>query len=293
MLDHRLARAEGARDGRCAALGDREERIDDALAAVHRAGRDILALVGTGDTDRPALHQAELVINALLIGQNSHGVGHDKAAALDGLQRAGHFGRDHDAVQDGAGLLYGADDVAGAQLIADRGGRDEVPLLLAVQSRDVGAAGDGVARQGAHLGQGPLNAVVDVVEHAGSEFHGHGHAGGHNGGAGAEAGGLFIYLDGSSVAGHIQDLTDQAAVAHAHNVGYVGVRETLRHDKRTGYLGNFTAHLSIFLSGSCCWGWLTAAAVSRREYWCRRHAPPPLSGHSVQAPWSLRGRESE
>ena len=53
----------------------------------------------------------------------------------------------------------------------DRGGGDEVPLLLAVERRDLDAAGDGLAGEGADLGQGTLDTVVDVFQHTGAELH--------------------------------------------------------------------------------------------------------------------------
>ena len=54
-------------DRRGAALGDGEQRVDDTLAAVHRAGRGILLAVGPRDTHRPVLDHGELVHLALVV----------------------------------------------------------------------------------------------------------------------------------------------------------------------------------------------------------------------------------
>ena len=245
VLHHGLAGAEGAGDGGGAALGDGEERVDDALAAVHGAAGHILAGVGPGNTHRPALDHGQIVELALLVPDGGDDLVHGVQAAADedhlALKSVGH----HDLVQDGAGLLDGAQHVAGGELVAHLGHGHEVPLLFPVQGLDVGAAGDAVAGEGAHLGQGALDAVIDIVQHTGSKLHGHGHTGGFHHGAGSQARGLLVDLDGSLVAGHIQDLADQALRAHAHHVGDVGVRQTLGHDKRAGYFGNSSAHFII------------------------------------------------
>ena len=185
---------------------------------------------------------------ALGINQNSDRLGDGIAAAPDALDLAAQSGRNHDLMENGAGLLDRADDIAGGELVTGLRHSDKIPLLITVQRRDVRTAGDAVAGQGAQLGQRALDSVVDIVQHAGSEFDGHRHSGGNNIGSGTKAGGFFINLDGSLVPCHIQDLTDQAAGTDAHHVRDVGIRQAFRHDKRSGYFGNFSAHLSNFLS---------------------------------------------
>ena len=109
---------------------------------------------------------------------------------------------------------------------------DKVPLLLPVQGGHVDTSGDAVPGQVTHLRQRTLDTVINVIQHAGAKLHGHGHAGGDYLGAGAKAGGLFIDLDGGLIAGHIKDLAYQPLRTHADNVGDVGVRQALGHDKR-------------------------------------------------------------
>ena len=169
-------------------------------------------------------------------------------AGLDAGDLALESGRDHDLVEDGGGLLHGADDVAADDLRALFHDGVKLPFLLAVQRRDLDAAGDGGARHVADLGQRALDAVIDVLQHAGSQLHGQGHSRRLDLGAGAEAGGLLIDLDGGAVARHVQDLADQALLADTHNVGDVGVGQTVRHDQRSGYFCDSTAQCSYFLS---------------------------------------------
>ncbi len=155
---------------------------------------------------------------AAVIAQLGNDIVHMEAARLDAHDLAGDAVGNHDFVEDGAGLLDGAKHVARDKLIAHPGDGHEVPDLLAVQRGHRNAAGDAVPGDGAHLGQRALDAVIDVVEHAGTELHGHRHPGGHDLGAGSETGGLLIDLDGGAIARHIQDLADQLVRAHAHNV---------------------------------------------------------------------------
>ena len=68
-------------------------------------------------------------------------------------------------------LVDGAPQVTTRDVVADLGGRGELPLLLAVEGgggdapRNVDALGD--LRDGL---EGSLDTVVDVVEQAGAEF---------------------------------------------------------------------------------------------------------------------------
>ena len=163
-----------------------------------------------------------------------------KFAGLDLLDGARHFGRHHNLVQNGARLLHGAEHVAAGNLVAflDRG--REGPLLFAVQRRNLHAAGDGFPAAVADLGQGALDAVVNIFEHTGPKLDGEGHTGRRDLGAGAEAARFLIDLNGGRAARHIQDLTDQLLLADADDVCHVGVFHPLGDNKRAGYLYNST-----------------------------------------------------
>ena len=195
VLYNGLAGTEGAGDCRGTALCDWEQSVYDTLAAVHGAAGDVFLGVGSGDTDGPALDHGQLVVNALCITNNGDYVCDDVLACVQADDLAGHAVGHHYLVEYGAGLLHGAEHVARNDSVARLCDGDEVPLLLAVERGNVGAAGDGVAGEGAHLGQGALDAVIDIVEHTGAKLNGHRHTGSFNDGAGAKAGGLFINLN--------------------------------------------------------------------------------------------------
>ena len=135
------------------------------------------------------------MVNALCITNNGDYVCDDVLACVQADDLAGHAVGHHYLVEYGAGLLHGAEHVARNDLVAQLCDGDEVPLLLAVERGNVGAAGDGVAGEGAHLGQGALDAVIDIVEHTRAKLNGHRHTGSFNDGAGAKAGGFFINLN--------------------------------------------------------------------------------------------------
>ena len=241
MLHDGLAGAEGAGDGGGAALGHGEEGVHDALTGEQGGLGGILVLVGPAHTDGPLLHHGEVMLLPLVVHQHGHGVQHREGAGLDGLDGAAHSGGDHDLVEDGGGLLDGADDVAAHHLVALLGGGHEVPLLLPVQGGDLDAAGDGGAGDLHDALQGALDAVVDVFDEAGTQLHGQGGAGGLHRRAGTQAGGLLVDLDGGGVAVHGEDLTDEALLAHADHVGHVGVRKSGGHHQRSGDFDNLSA----------------------------------------------------
>ena len=159
-------------------------------------------------------------------------------------------GGHHDLVEHHAGLLDGAQHVASGDLVAGPGHGGEVPT----SSPDPGRA---PPRPGARLlfpafrmmpSKGALDAVVDVLNDAGAQLHAHGRAGGLHHRAGAQAGGLLVHLDGRRIAVHVQNLADQALLAHPHHVGHVGVLQPRRHHQRAGDLDNFSRQCFNLLS---------------------------------------------
>ena len=248
MLNDGLARAEGAGNGGGAALCDGEQGIDDTLTRVHGTCGDEFSGVGSVNTDRPALHHAQLVLNALFVLQHRDGIRHGEAALFHGQQGAAQSGGHHYLMGDRAGLLHGADNVAAGELIPRLRGGNEVPLLAAVERGNVGAAADARAGHLAYLGQGALDTVIDILQHAGPELNGHGHARCLDHRAGAEAGGLLINLNGGLVSAHIKYLAYKSLGAHAHNVGYVRVAQALCNHKRARNFDDSSAHTDTFLS---------------------------------------------
>ena len=146
-----------------------------------------------------------------------------------------------------AGLLHGADDIAAAKLIADLCNGSELPLLFTVKCRNINASADGGADTLSDLGQGPLDAVIDVLQHTRSELNGHGHARAFDDCARADAGGLLVNLDGGLVAGHIQDFSDKSLGADTDDIGYIGISQTLCDHKRAGNFSYSSAHYFLSL----------------------------------------------
>ena len=275
MLHDGLARAEGAGDRGRAALGDGEQRIDDALAAVHRAGGGVFLAVRPGDTHGPVLDHGELVGLALVVLDHGDDVVYGELALLYALDRAAQPGGYHYLVQYGRGLLHGAENVAGINVLAGLRHGDEVPLALAVERRDLHAAGDGLARQRAYLGQGTLDTVVDVLQHTGAELHREGQPGRHDLRAGAEARGLLIDLYGGGVAGHVQYFAYEPLAAHSDNVRHVRVGQSLGYDQRARNFRYNSAHLQTFFT-KCLFPRPSRPPPSARTG--RARAGPPCRG---------------
>ena len=241
VLHDGLAAAERAGHGGRAALGDREERVDDTLAAIHGLVRSELLRIGARDTHRPALDHVQLMVDAVGVREHSDGLVDREVAAGDALDRALHLRGHHDLVQDGRRLLDGADHVAAGDGGAGLHNGIKVPDALAVERGHLDAAGDVGAGQVANLGQRALDTVIDILQHAGAKLHGQRHTGSLDFRAGAKARGLLVDLDGRAVAGHIQDLADQALLTDTHNVGDVGIGKAVRHDQRAGNFCNGSA----------------------------------------------------
>jgi len=81
--------------------------------------------------------------------------------------------------------------------------------------------------------RGALDAVVDGVQHPGSEVHGEGFARVVHGTARADARGLLVHLDGCDVVFDFDDLAHQTLVAHVDDVVHLGVEARGGHDRTT------------------------------------------------------------
>ena len=144
-------------------------------------------------------------------------------------------------MEDDFRLGHGAQHVAAHHLVAHFGDGGVGPLLRAGDGVHLHAAGQVVgAGLLDDLLQRALDAVVDVLDDAGAQLYAQGRAGGDHRRAGSKAGGLLIDLDGGPVAGHVQDLTDQALLAYADHVGHVGVGQTVGHHQGAGDLDDFS-----------------------------------------------------
>ena len=198
-------------------------------------------LIGPSHADGPLLHHGQLYPGAVLPFQHGHCFGDGVGAGLDGDDLPLHPGRDHDLVEDRGGLLHRADDVAPYYLGARLHHGLEIPLLLPVQGGHLHTSGEVISLHRLHDDlQRALDAVVDVLDQAGAQFHGQGGAGGDHLRPGTQAGGLLIDLDGGGVPIHGQHFSDQALLAHPDHVGHVGLLEPGGHHQRAGDLDDFS-----------------------------------------------------
>mmetsp|Transcript_31231 Transcript_31231/g.92730 ORF Transcript_31231/g.92730 Transcript_31231/m.92730 type:complete len:665 (-) Transcript_31231:90-2084(-) len=239
LRDHRLAAAEGAGHGRGAALRDREEGVDDALAREQRGAALELLHRGPGLAHRPPLEELHHRLLAGLLHLDDIGVEGVLSGRLDALHPAADIGVHHDEVLLKETILaHHADDVAARHQVADlHVQRLEVPELLAVQGRHVDAARhEDALRDLLNALEGALDAVVDTVQDARAELEGEREAGLHQGVAHGEAGGVLVHLDGGGVALETDNLADERVLADADHLVHLGTGHVLCHDERAGHL---------------------------------------------------------
>ena len=143
VLRDRLSRAESARDAGRAALGEREEAVDDALPRYERLVRQQAFAVGARRADGPALYDRnrDFMSEGVLYPR-----GVASGAVLAGGRYPRHFAfevrRHHYLVDEQRRLLNRREHHAARDHVADlRDGRD-VPYLVAVYHVDGGAGGD-------------------------------------------------------------------------------------------------------------------------------------------------------
>ena len=132
MLHNGLAAAERARYGRYAALCNREQRIDNALAGDERHIRRKLFLVRSAAADRPLLHQRYVHTAAVRRVNDRHGVRYGVFTGRNGADCAAHACRYHNLVQHDLSLLYGAENVAAFYFVAYLFKGREAPFYIAL-----------------------------------------------------------------------------------------------------------------------------------------------------------------
>ena len=236
MLNDSLTGTEGS--GYCCgtALCDGEEGIDNSLSRDQRHIRRKLSCIGSSGTYRPLLHQLDLRLALLTVDGGDvlcYGIVAFLKTCDGSLQSVGY----HDLVKDYFSFLYSTDDVSAFYLCALGNSGNEVPLLLSVQRFNLNASlkqiGVGLLSD---LLQRSLDTIIDTADQSGSQLYGHGNAGGYDRLSGTKSGGLLVYLNGSKIPVHLNDLTDQMLVRNAHNVEHVGVAHSLGNNQGSGYL---------------------------------------------------------
>ena len=227
MLVHGLAGAEAAGDRRCAALGDRKQRVHDALTGDQRNGRRQTLLHRTGGTDRPLLTERQLMAVAEVVLQHcDHVMQTVFAVGLDLFDNARQVGTEQNAVLNDRGLGQCGVDLSALQTVARLDLERDRPQPLRIERRDRRAAADKRACLLLDLLERTLDAVKDIVENAGSEQHVHRCAGAGDRVAGLQTGRLLIHLDRRQPVGDADDLAHEvlrADVHHFHHLKAVGV----------------------------------------------------------------------
>ncbi len=188
MLYDRLAGTERSGNGRRAALRHREHGINDTLSGVQGTGRCVFLLIGAADTHGPVLDHADLQLFSVRERNTGHGLVNRKFTLLDPLQHtASGPGRQHDLMQDRGCLLDSSDHVSADQLGAFLYDGNKFPFLFSVQCRDADTSCDGISCRLLDLRKRSLDTVIDILQHAGSQFHRQGKPCGDHLCAGAEA----------------------------------------------------------------------------------------------------------
>eukprot|EP00053_Salpingoeca_punica_P023409 m.9950 g.9950 ORF g.9950 m.9950 type:complete len:683 (-) comp5100_c0_seq1:47-2095(-) len=253
-----LAAAKGAGNGRGAALHAREEGVEDALAGQQRVVGGELLRGGAHLAHGPDL--AHGVADLGLAGKL--GLQHDLVDCV--LAGRGHegdgalgVGVEHDEVAlDEGVLLDDTKDVAAGDGLADRqlGHRLVGPLLRAAEGVDVDAARDVDALVGdGNLLQRALDAVEDRLHDAGAQLDREGLACAVDRVADGDAGRLLVHLDGGGVGLETDDLADELAVAHAHELVHGRAAHALGSDDRAGHAQDhailkLASHSSVWMS---------------------------------------------
>ena len=143
-------------------------------------------------------------------------------------------------MKDDLGLLNGSDHVAGADPVPCLSGRLELPYPVALQGGYGNSAAEVVAADLHDIVKRTLDAVVYALDKARAELDRKLTASRYDGFAGAEAGGLFIYLYRGEVAVHLDDFADEIHIGYVHDVEHVTFTHTFGYDQRAGYLFYYT-----------------------------------------------------
>ena len=174
MLRHRLSGAESSGNSRRTAFGNREQRIDDALAGnqgtvdrypfVHRAR----------DPDRPALAERKFMNRAFGVLDFDNGVVQPVFAVFYGGNHfTAHVGRKHALMRDQGGFGAGGINAACGDGFARLHAYGDIPELFFIQSGNIDAFSDKGTAFFLDLPEGPFNAVEYIFNDPGAEQNGH------------------------------------------------------------------------------------------------------------------------
>ena len=154
---------------------------------------------------------------------------------VDGVLTVGHNSGNpsaqvrghHAAVLDERGFGAGGIDVAAPQFVAHRYLDGDIPLALGVEGGDAAAGTDECAVGLFNVLQRTLDTVENIGDNTGAQGRGQGSAGTDDLLTDPQAGGSFIYLDGSAFRADGDYLTDQLLGAHINHLLHRQIGGTL------------------------------------------------------------------
>ncbi len=174
----------------------------DGESLAHRAGAP----------HRPTLGEGERGAVGKLPQRLVHGV----LAAGDGRHRASDARWEHDPMLEARAFRDGADQVAGVDRVTRCDARREQPAPFRVERGADRAGENEVAGVFRHALERPTDAIEHRPEQPGAEFNGEGIGGELDRLTHGETTRFLIDLDRSALAAHPHHLTEQPALAHAH-----------------------------------------------------------------------------
>ncbi len=131
------------------------------------------------------------------------------------------------------GFINCAENVAALNLIACAGSCLKVPELFAAERRNINTSLKVGSAEPHNLLKRSLNTVVNRTYKAGAQLYRKRHSRCCYALAGAEACGFLIYLNGSPVLVHFNNLADKVFIADAYNVVHISVAHTLGNNERS------------------------------------------------------------
>ena len=170
MLSDGLSASERAGNRRDAALGYREERIDDALTGDERNIRRELLFKRSAAAHGPLLHERYGQLIAVCGLYRAYLLCDCVIALGYRLYRADNAGLHHYPVFDYLGLLHGAENISADDLVAGLHLGHEMPLFISVESGHLYASDKAVADKLAYLFERALNAVENALDKSGAEL---------------------------------------------------------------------------------------------------------------------------
>ncbi len=170
----------------------------------------------------------------------------------------------HDSVFYHTGLLYRANDIAGTYLITRLNAGFERPAPLPIEPYHRYAPLDAITEMISQGRQWPLNTVKDGLQQARTELGRQRLPRRDYRSTGSQTCRLFIYLDTYLIPANLNNLSDQARLAHAAHVVHPRLGKAFSNDKRSGDFHNPATHVHSSFPGKMSTP--TAFSAARRIF---------------------------